>query len=236
MRSSQKLAEGVHSMAMSESERMGWAAEHEAGGPALFLTTMPAALGLVILGIIALARIDPLLLVSIGVIVAGVLLVSDSAVLAQQDCDRSCGESQLSYRRIATSPRFECRSAGRDQRSRTGPVGYSISCAAHADCRGGDCVRSRGIVRLCRTIAVARSPDDDGGEPEQSAKLALLAASSTSTAAIFTGVGLITLGVLALAGIAVDVLMAIALLGLGAYILLEDADMAEYFMSLFGRQ
>jgi hypothetical protein len=65
---------------------------------------------------------------------------------------------------------------------------------------------------------------------------ALAAVSSTSTAAaIFTGVGLVTLGILALAGIAGEVLIVVALLGLGAYVLLEDATMVEHLTSLFGQ-
>jgi hypothetical protein len=65
--------------------------------------------------------------------------------------------------------------------------------------------------------------------PEHSAKLALATASSTSTSALFAGVGLITLGILALAGIAG------AFLGLGAYFLLAEASEAGRLLGLVGR-
>lgn len=216
-------------MAMSEAERTALTAEHEARNVAI-VATMPAALALVVLGILALAKIQPLLLVSIAVIVAGVLLATDSAALTQQ---------------IATALTAR---AGEHIDASELPAGLN------AGVLGGIAAVVLGILAVLVVapnvlIAVAaivlgtavlfdftaRSQAralrmTTGETPEQVAKLALGAASSTGTAAIFTGIGLITLGILALAGIAVEVLTAVAFLGLGVYFLLEGASSAGHFM------
>jgi len=71
-------------MAMSETERTPFATEHEASGVALSMATMPAALALVILGILALAKIDPVVLISIVVIIAGLILATEGAAVTRQ--------------------------------------------------------------------------------------------------------------------------------------------------------
>jgi hypothetical protein len=80
-------------------------------------------------------------------------------------------------------------------------------------------------------LRALRMTTSDPGE--HSARVALAAASSSSTAAIFTGVALITLGILALAGLDVVVLTAAGLLGLGAYLLMEDSSITGHVMRLF---
>jgi hypothetical protein len=222
-------------MAMSESERTQLAAEHEAGGAAIFMATMPAALALVVLGILALARIDPLLLVSIAVIVAGLVLVSDSAALARQMA--AALAAKASYHINASELPYGL-SAG----VLGGITGVVLGILAILQVAPQTLIAVAAIVFGAAVLFdfAARSQlralrMTTGETPEQSARLALAAASSTSTAAIFTGVGLVTLGILALAGIAGEVLTAVALLGLGAYVLLEDATMVERFTSLFGQ-
>jgi hypothetical protein len=217
-------------MAMSETERMELAAKHEAG---IFSATTPAALALVVLGILALAKIDPLLLVCVAVIVAGLLLASDSAALTRQ---------------IATA--LEAKASYHIDPSHL-PVGLN------AGVFGGISGVVLGILAILNVaphtlIAVAaivfgaavlfdfaprshlralRMTTSDPGE--YSARLAVAAASSSSTAAIFTGVALITLGILALAGLDVVVLTAAGLLGLGAYLLMEESSITGHVMSLF---
>jgi hypothetical protein len=219
-------------MAMSESERTQLAAEHEAGGTAIFMATMPAALALVVLGI--LARVDPLLLISIAVIVAGVVLVSDSAALARQ----MAGALAARASHLNTSELPYGLSAG----VLGGISGVVLGILAILDVAPHTLIAVAAIVFGAAVLFdfVARSQlralrMTTGETPEQSARLALATVSSTSTAAIFTGVGLVTLGILALAGIAGEVLTAVALLGLGAYVLLEDAAMVERLTSLFGQ-
>jgi hypothetical protein len=67
--------------------------------------------------------------------------------------------------------------------------------------------------------------------PDQAARLALPAASSTSTATVLIGVTLISLGVLAVAGTNTNVLVAVALLSLGSYLFLESTAIVACMMS-----
>jgi hypothetical protein len=221
-------------MAMSEIERTQLAAEHEAGGTAIFMATMPAALALVVLGILALAKVDPLLLISIAVIVAGVVLVSDSAALTRQMAAALAAKAGY---HINSSELPSGLSAG----VLGGISGVVLGILAILDVAPHTLIAVAAIVfgaavlfdfaarSQLRTLKMTTSETS-----EQSARLAMATVSSTSTAAIFAGVSLVTLGILALAGIAGEVLIAVALLGLGAYVLLEDATMVEHFTSLFG--
>jgi hypothetical protein len=196
---------------------------------------MPAALALVVLGILALARIDPLLLVSIAVIVAGVVLVSDSAALTRQIAGALAAKA--SYHINASELPY-----GLNAGVLGGITGVVLGILAVLDVAPLTLIAIAAIVFGAAVLFdfAARSRlhalrMTTGETPEQYAKLALATASSTSTAAIFAGVGLITLGILALAGIASEVLTAVALLGLGAYVLLEDTAMTERLTSLFGQ-
>jgi hypothetical protein len=215
---------------------MRLAGEHEAGGLAFSVATMPAALALVILGILALAKIDPLLLVSIAVIVAGVLLAIDSAALTQEIAG-ALGAKAGHHINASELP------TGLNAGVLGGITGVVLGILAILDVAPHTLIAVAAIVFGAAVLfdfaarSQARALRMTTGEtPEQSAKLALAAASSTSTAAIFAGIGLITLGILALAAIASEVLMAVAFLGLGAYVLLEEASVAGgHLMGLIGR-
>lgn len=211
----------VSLMATTETERVTLAGEGEAGGVPLSVGTMAAGLALVVLGILALDKIEPTLLVSISVIVGGVLLVAESAYLTQQLA-----------RALASKPGHNLKAS-------------ELASALNAGVIGGITGMVLGILAILGVVPetlvaiavivfgaavlfefAARSQVralrmTTGETPEQSAKLALAAAFSTGTAATFTGVSLITLGILALAGVASGVLVAVALLGLGAEVLLE---------------
>jgi hypothetical protein len=67
--------------------------------------------------------------------------------------------------------------------------------------------------------------------PEPAARLVLTTAPSMNTAAMLIGVALITLGILAVAGLTTSILVTIALLGLGAYLFLQNVGIAG---ALFG--
>jgi hypothetical protein len=222
-------------MAMSESERTQLITEHEASGAAIFVATMPAALALVVLGILALARVDPLLLISIAVIVAGVVLVSDSAALSRQIAGALAAKASYHINAAELSSGLSAGVLG-------GITGVVLGILAILQVAPQTLIAVAAIVFGAAVLFdfAARSQlralkMTTGETPEQSARLALATASSTSTAAIFAGVGLVTLGILALAGIASEVLTAVAILGLGAYIVLEDAAMVERLMSFFGQ-
>jgi hypothetical protein len=222
-------------MAMSESERMHLAAEHEGGGAGVFLASMPAALALVVLGILALARVDPLLLVSIAAIVAGVLLVSDSAAITRELASALSAKMRHHIDSAELASGLTAGVLG-------GIIGVVLGILALLDVAPHTLIAVAAIVFGGAVLFdfVARSQVralrmTTGETPEQSAKLAMATASSTCTAALFTGVGLVTLGILALAGIASNVLMAVAFLGLGAYVLLEDAAMTERITGFLGQ-
>jgi hypothetical protein len=196
---------------------------------------MPAALALVILGILALAKIDSLLLVSIAVILAGVVLVADSADLTRQI---GAALAAKAGHHINTSELPADLNAG----VLGGITGVVLGILAILDVAPHTLMAVAAIVFGAAVLFDFAERSQlhalrmtTGETPEQSARLALAAASSTSTAAILAGVGLVTLGILALAGIASEVLIAVALLGLGVYVLLEEGSMAGHLMSLIGQ-
>jgi hypothetical protein len=228
--SSKLLAEGVNPMAMSETERMELAAEHEAG---IFSATMPAALALVVLGILALAKIDPLLLVCIAVLVAGVLLASDSAALTRQIATA-----------LESKPNYHINGSQLPVGLNAGVFGgisgvvlgilAILNVAPHTLIAIAAIVFGAAVLFDFRARSQLRALRMTASDPsEYSARLAVAAASSSSTASIFTGVALVTLGILALTGLDVVVLIAVGLLGLGAYLLMEDSVMTGHVMSLF---
>lgn len=222
-------------MAMSESERTSLADGHGTREIALAVGAMPAALALVILGILALAKINTLLLVSIAVIVAGALLVTDSVALTQQIAGAIAAKT-------GHNVNAEELPAGLNAGVLGGMSGIVLGILAILG------VAPQTLIAVAAIVFGAAVLFDFGARsqahalrmttsetPEQSAKLALAAAASTSTAALFTGVALVTLGILALAGIASQVLIAVALLGLGVYVLLEEASVAGLLVNLVGQ-
>jgi hypothetical protein len=220
---------------MSETERTALAAEREGGGMTLAVGGLPAALALVVLGILALARIAPLTLVSIAVIVAGLLLVIDSAALTQQIAGALNAKSGHNLNAAELPNGLNAGVLG-------GISGIVLGILAILGIATQTLIAVAAIVFGAAVLfdftarAQAHALRMTTHEtPEQSAKLALAAASSTNTAALFAGVGLITLGILALAGIADEVLIAVAFLGLGAYFLLAEASEAGRLLGFIGR-
>lgn len=219
-------------MAMTETERNRLTTEHE-GELGLLVATMPAALALVILGILALARIDPTLLVSIAVIVAGVMVASDSAALSQQIA-AALAANKAHRVNASELP------AGMGAGVLGGITGVVLGILAILGVAPSTLIAVAVIVFGAAVMfdfaarsqlhALRMTTEETS---EHSAKLALATATSTRTAAMFTAVGLIALGIIALAGISGDVLTAVALLGLGAYVLLEEGSVAGHLMHLF---
>jgi hypothetical protein len=222
-------------MAMSEAERMPMAAEHEGSEMELSMATMPGALALIVLSILALAGIYQLLLVSIAVIVAGVVLAADSAALSSQIAAALAAKAGHHIDAGELPSGLNAGVVG-------GITGLVLGILAILNVAPHTLVAVAAIVFGAAVLfdfaarSHARALRMTTSEtPEQSARLALATVSSTSTAALFTGAGLVTLGILALAGITSGVLVAVALLGLGAYVLLEGASMAGHLMSLIGQ-
>lgn len=201
----------------------------------LAMGAMPAALALVVLGILALANIAPLVLVSIAVIVAGVLLMIDSAALTQEIVAALTAKAGHNLD-AAELP------SGQNAGVLGGIAGIVLGILAILGVAPQTLIAVAAIVFGAAVLfdftarAQAHALRMTTGEtPEQSAKLAMATASSTSTAALFAGVGLITLGILALTGIYGEVLLAVAFLGLGAYFLLAEAAEAGRLIGLVGR-
>jgi len=217
-------------MAMTESERNRLSAEHEEIG--LMVATMPAALALVVLGILALARIDPAMLIAIGVIVAGIMVASDSAAISHK-IGAALTAREAHHINASEMP------AGLGAGVLGGITGVVLGILAILGVASETLIAVSVIVYGASVMLdfAARAQLQalrmtQADTPEHSARLALATASSTRTAAAFTAVGLIALGIIALAGLAGTVLTAIALLGLGAYILLEEGSVAGHLMNL----
>jgi len=225
-------------MAMTETERTRLTAEHEAGELGLMVATMPAALALVVLGILALAKIDPWMLIAIGVIIAGIMVASDSAAISQKIAS-ALAANEAHRINAAELP------AGLGAGVLGGIAGVVLGILAILG------VASQTLIAVAIIVYGASVLLDFAARaqlqalrmtradtPEHSARLALATASSTRTAAAFTAVGLVALGIIALAGLAGEVLTAVALLGLGAYVLLEEGSVAGHLMnfSFFGSE
>ena len=201
------------------SEEMGLTVDETVGG-----------LALVVLGILALRQFDPPLLNSIAVIVAGVALAFMSMTLSSDLAKALSAAGQ----KLNTAELVGSVNAG----VLVGASGVVLGILAVLDV-------SRGVLNPVAVIAfgaavlfdfVARAQARalrmmTEETPEQSARLALSAATNANTAALFVGVGLVTLGILALNGLSSAILVSVALLGLGAYLLLEGTSVVGYMVS-----
>jgi hypothetical protein len=166
--------------------------------------------------------------VSVAVIVGGILLVAESACLTQQ-----------LVKSLASKPGHNLKASelasGLNAGVLGGIIGVVLGILAILNVVPATLVAIALIVfgavimfEFAARSQVRALRMTTAETPEQSARLAVAAASSTGTAAVFAGVGLVTLGILALAGLASTVLVAVGLLGFGAYILLETAAMSGY--------
>jgi hypothetical protein len=188
-------------------------------------------IALIVLAILALAKVDPMLLNAIAVIVAGIaLLIEDRSVTPKY-------AGSLSY----APPYGLGPSAARDGISAGTLAGISgivlgilailsiaaVTLTAVAIVIFGAAVLFDFAARA--QIGVLRMANRD--RSEQSDKLALTATPTPNSSAMLVGVALITLGILALAGLTASTLVTVALLALGAYLFLQNAAVAG---SLFG--
>lgn len=182
-------------------------------------------IALIVLSILALAKMDPMLLDAIAVILAGIALLIEDGSLSSKYA------GALTYapaygRQGSTAP--DGVSAG----TLAGISGIvlgilailgiaAVTLSAVAIIIFGAAVlfdfAARAQIMALRVVNRESS--------EQSAKLALAAASSRNASAMLVGVALITLGILALAGLT-TILITVALLGLGAYLFLSNAAVA----------
>jgi hypothetical protein len=177
---------------------------------------------LIVLGILALARIDPLLLNPIAVIIGGVaLLVVDGSLAARY----ANVLSHSSASDLDSSSLADGMSAG----VLAGIVGIVLGILAVIRVAPGALTAIAIIVFGAAVLFdfVARAQIRalkmvTGASSEHSARLAMAAAASTNTGGALVGVGLITLGILSLTGLVSSILVTVALLSFGAYLFLDS--------------
>lgn len=179
-------------------------------------------LALIVLGILALAKLNPPLLNSIATIVAGVALTIISAGLA---VELSRALSEYVGRPVDTGEFAKGLNAG----VLGGIAGVVLGMLAILDVARAALIAVALIVFGAAVLfdfiasAQARSLRMMTGDTSEQSARAVAVASSTDTATIAAGVALITLGILALSGVAGEILVSVALLSLGGYLFLEGS-------------
>lgn len=187
-------------------------------------------LALIVLGILALARIDPTLLNSIATIVAGVALLVVSAGLGIE-LSRALAES--TGQALNTGEMAPGVNAG----VLGGITGIVLGILGVLDIARPELIAIALIVfgasvlfDYVASVQVRALRMMTGETPEHSSRRAVSVASSTNTATMMAGVALITLGILALSGVGDHVLVSVALLGLGGYLFLEGSALVGRMM------
>jgi hypothetical protein len=185
-------------------------------------------LALIVLGILALAGIDPALLDSIAAIVAGVALVFMSMALASEFA------KAFSTSGLMTSEFDSGLGAG----TLAGVIGVVLGVLAILDVARATLVPVALIVfgaavfldfiMTSQTRALRMMTPTTTGE---SARLAFSVAASTDMASILFGFGLVVLGILALTGMNGEILVAVAFLGLGGYLFLKGTAVVGHVLS-----
>jgi hypothetical protein len=188
-------------------------------------------IALIVLAILALAKIDPMLLNAIAVIVAGIaLLVADRSI-------RTRHAGMMSYT-AAYTPEVAAVSDGVSAGTLAGISGIVLGILAILGIAGivltAVALIIFGAAVLFDFAAGAQAmmfrPVYREGV-EQSVRVMHTAAPTGNSSAILIAVALVTLGILALAGLVSSILVTVGLLGLGAYLFIQNAAIAG---SLFG--
>lgn len=187
-------------------------------------------LALIVLGILALADINPMLLNAIATIVGGVALLVVSAGLGLE-LSRALTAS--------TGHSLNANEAGAGLNAGVlgGIAGIVLGILALLNVATAELVAIALIVfggsvlfDYLTTVQVRALKMMSGEGSERSSQLAVSVASSTNMGTMMAGVALITLGILALSGIAGSILVSVALLGLGAYLFLEASSVVTRMM------
>lgn len=213
-------------MAVTEAGRRDIFSKHMTEEMGVTLDQTIGGLALIVLGILALAKIDPLLLTSIATIVAGVALMIVSAGLA---VELSKGLSESTGNLLHTGEMANGLNAG----VLGGIAGIVLGILAILDVARPELIAVALIVfgaavmfDFVASAQVRALKMMTAESPPGSLRMAMSAASSTNTATMLAGIGLITLGILALSGVVSYILVPVALLGLGVYLFLEGSAVA----------
>jgi hypothetical protein len=223
----EKLDSGGTRMATTEADKQ----ELLGLGLNYSLGEASGGIALIVLSILALAKMDPMLLNAIAVILAGIALLIEEGSLLTKYAGAS---SYAPAYGLPTSTAPDGVSAG----TVAGVSGIVLGILAILGIAAAELTAVAIIIfgaallfdfaAKARIMAVRMM---DRENSVQSARFALTAASNTNTSAMLVGVALITLGILALAGLTTSILVTVALLGLGAYLFLQNAAVAGW---LFG--
>ena len=217
-------------MAISEAARwremgLGTASEEAGEGVAL-----------VVLGILALAHVEPTILNSIAVIFAGIVLVVEGAMLSAR--------YSKALARVSPETVNLTESSGTMTSSvLAGIAGIVLGILAIIG------VATEPLIAVALIVFGAAVLFDytarahlralrmmGGAMPGESARIAMSAASTTNTAGVLVGVGLVTLGILSLVHIVPVVLAAASFIGLGAYLLLEGTAASGWLLEVLATE
>jgi hypothetical protein len=216
--------------AITEAGRKEVFARHITGDMGVTVDENMGGLALIVLGILALGKIDPSFLNSIATIVAGMALMIVSVELGTE-----LGKAlhQLTGQTLNPSESARGVNAG----VLGGIAGVILGILAIIGVARPELVSVAlivfGAAVLFDFIASAQlralkmmTPETS----EPSSQLAVAVATSTHTATTIVGVALITLGFLALSGVGGDIPVSVALLSLGGYLFLEGSAMVGRMM------
>jgi hypothetical protein len=189
-------------------------------------------IALIVLAILALAKVDPMLLNAIAVIVAGIaLLIEDRSVRARYG-------GVMSYA-AARSPETATTPDGVSAGTLAGISGIVLGILAILGIAAAVLMAVAIIIfgaavlfdfavgaqtTMFRQITMFRMMDREGSE--QAIRIGRAPASTWNSSAVLIAVALITLGIRALAGLTTSILVTVGLLGLGAYLFLQNAAIA----------
>jgi hypothetical protein len=216
-------------MAISEAARfrelsLGTAGEEAGEGVAL-----------VVLGILALAKVDPTLLNSIAVIVAGIALLVEGAAVSVKYARAAS--------RVATQPIATESSGGVASSLIGGLTGIVLGILAIIGISSFPLIGVALIVfgasvlfdHVARTqMRTLRMAGDT--TTVESPRAAASIVTSSNTAGILVSVGLVTLGILVLIQTIPDVLASAAFVALGAYLLLESVAASGWLLEAFSSE
>lgn len=188
-------------------------------------------LALIVLGILALDKIEVPILISVAVIVAGVIFLIESVVLSST--------LVKSLRSEGTTAVVSQISAGMNASMLGGITGVVLGIlgilgiapvtltAVAVIVFGGALLLDHPARTQMRALEMA-----GGSGSDEAARLAMSVASATNMSGVLVSAGLITLGILALAGTVGEVLVAVSLLGLGTYLFLEGSSIVGYLFNM----
>lgn len=195
------------------------------------MTEAVGGVAAVVLGILGLIGVIPQILAAIAVIVVGITLLSAGGALAARFSRVLADEPQPVRTRVASGMGMEVLAsiAGivLGILALFGVTSPSLLAVSAIVLGGALLMTSNAMMRLTALLQARSSAGMAGAETS-------VGMPAVAGPDVFMGIGAVVLGILALGGHAPDVLSLIAMIAIGAAVLLSDSPMAERFFSLFG--